>query len=385
MEQNIPIIICKLECIFPPAFFDSMEHLPVHLPLEAKLGGLVQYRWMYPFERFINKIKKTVKNKKKNVEGCISEAYLVQEITYFSTHYFVPLAQYASTIGLNKRTHQDHVIQTLPIFENLHGETSGKCSDRWLNDKELAAAQLHVLLNCIEVKQFIEMYVQSLKSIYGDLNDNVIDTQIEVDFPRWFQEYVTKNHKLTMQNPNLYDLARGPLRLAKLWPIYHVNGYQFNTTSWGEGKITYNSGVCVKGIGQGETSSDYYGVVSEILEFEWRSQATRKLILFYCDWFDPSSRGMRIHNQYKIVEVRKGRKYGKFDPFISKSATQVYYSPYPGRQRVDWLVVMKTKPRGVVNDRHTLEVDFQVQESEVNATIEDDPIDNLQDDSVYGE
>ncbi|XP_027187904.2 uncharacterized protein [Cicer arietinum] len=59
-------------------------------------------------------------------------------------------------VGLNKRTHQDHVIQTLSIFENLHGETSGKCSDRWLNDKELAAAQLHVLLNCIEVKQFIE-------------------------------------------------------------------------------------------------------------------------------------------------------------------------------------------------------------------------------------
>lgn len=35
------------------------------------------------------------------------------------------------------------------------------------------------------------MYVQSLKSIYGDHNDNVIDTQIEVDFPRWFQEYVS--------------------------------------------------------------------------------------------------------------------------------------------------------------------------------------------------
>lgn len=90
------------------------------------------------------------------MEGCICEAYLVQETTYFSSHYFVPLAQYASTVGLKKRTHQDHVIQTLSIFENLHGETSGKCSDRWLNDKELAAAQLHVLLNCIEVKQFIE-------------------------------------------------------------------------------------------------------------------------------------------------------------------------------------------------------------------------------------
>ena len=51
MEHNIPIILCKLERIFPPSFFDSMEHLPVHLPYEARVGGPVQYRWMYHFER----------------------------------------------------------------------------------------------------------------------------------------------------------------------------------------------------------------------------------------------------------------------------------------------------------------------------------------------
>lgn len=51
LDENIPIIICKLEMIFPPGFFDSMEHLPIHLAKEAILGGPVQYRWMYPFER----------------------------------------------------------------------------------------------------------------------------------------------------------------------------------------------------------------------------------------------------------------------------------------------------------------------------------------------
>jgi len=51
LEADIPQILCKLERIFPPGFFDSMEHLPVHLPNEAKIAGPVQYRWMYPFER----------------------------------------------------------------------------------------------------------------------------------------------------------------------------------------------------------------------------------------------------------------------------------------------------------------------------------------------
>lgn len=51
LEQNIPILICKLEKIFPPGFFNSMQHLMMHLPYEARLGGPVQFRWMFPHER----------------------------------------------------------------------------------------------------------------------------------------------------------------------------------------------------------------------------------------------------------------------------------------------------------------------------------------------
>ena len=51
LEKNIPEIICKLEKYFPPAFFNIMEHLSIHLPYEARVGGPVQYRWMYLFER----------------------------------------------------------------------------------------------------------------------------------------------------------------------------------------------------------------------------------------------------------------------------------------------------------------------------------------------
>jgi hypothetical protein len=50
-EMNIVQGIYKLEMVFPSSFFDSMKNLPIDLPFEAKIGGLVQYRWMYPFER----------------------------------------------------------------------------------------------------------------------------------------------------------------------------------------------------------------------------------------------------------------------------------------------------------------------------------------------
>ncbi|GLU18471.1 hypothetical protein SLE2022_347700 [Rubroshorea leprosula] len=43
-EMKIVETICKLERIFPPLFFDCMEHLAIHLPFEARIGGPVQFR-----------------------------------------------------------------------------------------------------------------------------------------------------------------------------------------------------------------------------------------------------------------------------------------------------------------------------------------------------
>jgi len=41
LETNIIETICKLEMIFPPSFFYSMEHLPVHLTFEVKIRGSI--------------------------------------------------------------------------------------------------------------------------------------------------------------------------------------------------------------------------------------------------------------------------------------------------------------------------------------------------------
>ena len=51
LEKGIIMIHCKLECIFPTAFFYIMAHLVIHLPREAKYSGPVSFKWMYPIER----------------------------------------------------------------------------------------------------------------------------------------------------------------------------------------------------------------------------------------------------------------------------------------------------------------------------------------------
>jgi hypothetical protein len=39
LEKVAPMLLCKLEKIFPPDFFTLMQHLILHLPYEAQMGG----------------------------------------------------------------------------------------------------------------------------------------------------------------------------------------------------------------------------------------------------------------------------------------------------------------------------------------------------------
>jgi hypothetical protein len=58
LDKQILVLICKLEKIFPPGWFNPMQHLLVHIPYEAKVDDPVQYMWMYHIERALRSIKK---------------------------------------------------------------------------------------------------------------------------------------------------------------------------------------------------------------------------------------------------------------------------------------------------------------------------------------
>jgi hypothetical protein len=81
------VLVCKMEKVFPPRWFNAMHHLLVHLPWEAKDGGPMQFRWMYSQERELKKFRSIVRNKAR-VDGCIAIAFVCKVITNFSSMYF---------------------------------------------------------------------------------------------------------------------------------------------------------------------------------------------------------------------------------------------------------------------------------------------------------
>ncbi|GLT91440.1 hypothetical protein SLE2022_093260 [Rubroshorea leprosula] len=82
LEHRIAITLCEMEKIFPPSFFTIMVLLAIHLANEAKLGGPVNFRWMYPIERELFTLKSYVRNPR-YPEGSIAEGYLAQECLTF--------------------------------------------------------------------------------------------------------------------------------------------------------------------------------------------------------------------------------------------------------------------------------------------------------------
>lgn len=106
-KDAIIMILCKLELIYPPAFFDIMLHLVLHLPDEAICRGLVCMRWMYPFERYIKKLKNYVRNQARP-EGCIAEGYVAEEALTFVLFTFErsrlnSIAQTETRMSLSKK------------------------------------------------------------------------------------------------------------------------------------------------------------------------------------------------------------------------------------------------------------------------------------------
>ena len=98
---------------------------------------------------------------------------------------------------------------------------------------------------------------------------------------------------------------------------------------------------------KGET--DFYGILTEIIEVEFPGILKLKCVLFKCEWFDPVvNRGVRL-NKFGVVDVNGGRRYNKFEPFILASqADQVSFLPYPRMREsgINWLAVIKVTPRG---------------------------------------
>jgi hypothetical protein len=94
---------------------------------------------------------------------------------------------------------------------------------------------------------------------------------------------------------------------------------------------------------------DYYDIVKEIYELQFKGAKSFKPVIFKCHWFDPDV--TREDLMIGLTKIRQNSKYKGDDVYIvaNRDATQVYYLPWVCQRDArlaGWSLVHMVLPRG---------------------------------------
>jgi hypothetical protein len=132
LEKKISVLVCTMEKIFSLGWFNVIQYLLVHLPWEARVGGPVQFRWMYSQERELKNLRVTMSNKTR-VDGCIAGTFTCKEIMNFSNKYF------SCANNVNAPTTWYHIVEEVPLNElsifQWKGKGVGAANARYVTDE----------------------------------------------------------------------------------------------------------------------------------------------------------------------------------------------------------------------------------------------------------
>lgn len=154
LSTSIRETLCRLEMIFPPSFFDIMMHLPVHLAEEARLGGPVCYRWMYPVERYLRSLKGYVRNKAMP-EASMAERYISEECITFCSRFFKNICTKLNRPECHESAASSEPPSGLSVFANFDYSRRGGTLEE-VSDVDMLKMRHYILTNCDEVTPWIK-------------------------------------------------------------------------------------------------------------------------------------------------------------------------------------------------------------------------------------
>ncbi|GJW79792.1 hypothetical protein Tco_0143767 [Tanacetum coccineum] len=207
-QSKVVDILCNLELIYPPAFFDIMIHLVIHLPPEALEGRPIRPRWI--------------------------------------SHYFWDVTMKFNRPDCNvdcpPPTCQFQVFRSLCKLIGLRSVIR-------FDHQELKKVIWYVLHNSPE----IDTYRAKFKSEFPNQD-------MKEEFPDWFGSQIRQRHidkdPSVSASSELFALACGPTQTPISVNSSVVNGVRFVVHSRDERRTTQNSGICSPGDKDGEM---YYG------------------------------------------------------------------------------------------------------------------------------
>ncbi|XP_068487048.1 uncharacterized protein [Phaseolus vulgaris] len=289
LQSRIIETLCHMEMLFPPTFFTVMVHLTCHLVGEAKLGGPVHYRWMYPIERYLGHLKSYVRNKAQP-EGSIAEGYLAEEVLTFTSEYMEGVETRSNRPSRMDDSCNTNMPQLSTIFPPI---------GRVINNPDISSTVSNDL-------KYLSQGPTPHARRFSAFNVNGFKFRTE-----------SREHGLKTQNSGVY--------------------------------LTSSTSCVASMADQNIREADlaYYGKLEDIIELNYYGRF--KVTLFKCKWADTTrDRGLRKDpwgftsiNFSRLIHMGDREEH---DPYIEASqAEMVYY--VNDEVNKDWKIVVHLKPR----------------------------------------
>jgi hypothetical protein len=145
---------------------------------------------------------------------------------------------------------------------------------------------------------------------------------------------------------DLCQLSYGSV-VAKSYGRYDVNGFRFRSTVFEASRpmvATTNTGVVTRVVDVQGHKSKYYGIIKNIIGYNFVGNKNLKTMFFNCGWFDPNHGTQE--NKFGMVEVKHAHRLRGCDPFVlAHQVEQVYYMSYPCEKLSVWWVVYRVNQR----------------------------------------
>ncbi|KAK1645350.1 hypothetical protein QYE76_063155 [Lolium multiflorum] len=352
LQEEIVVILCEMEMYFPPAFFDVMVHLLVHIMDDIVSLGPAFLHNMMPFERMNGVIKGYVRNRS-HPDGSIVQGWLTEECISFCTNYL----DIEDPVGLpqNKHLRRFEGVGHKNGRKELHVHMSGRTSDF---DRANLVALQHIDLIDPWLKEHKTMIENSGKPM---MTEAEIYREHNSSFARWFKDHIDANPPPMDSDKDklVLALSHGPAPNIMTYQAYDINGYTFYTEEKDKNSVYQNSGVTMDSW-TGDVKTRYYGRIEEIWELNY---AGEKVPMFRIRWAKSVRKEDRYFTTMFLPEANKSKSTNataQNEPWVlAEHVHQCFFITDPSRP--SRVIVRRGKRTIVGMDGVANEEDFEGQ------------------------
>ncbi|CAM6086236.1 unnamed protein product [Calypogeia fissa] len=293
LELDTTVAVSLLEKAFPPSIFVIQTHLVSHMPAEIRMHGPFSPRTMYPWERYMGRLKQHARNRA-SAEASIAEGHKLRERVFY---YNCRVAAHVDN--------GDHLWHATGLRQNGFIKLGASSQFTFCSERERQQAHNFVLQNTVHLSVWRDEYQrqcdlfterQCVFRLENWRRRFPIELQEMANFATWLETEVDSGTSAIIPDDFVKAIRSGLSSEVICYKHMNVNGCHFRTKAYDDKcRRTWDCIVIATFVQQSVASTVdtnpvgdtlyYVGYITDILSMTYGHQVEFNMLRV--QWFKP--------------------------------------------------------------------------------------------------